>query len=150
MAGDAERVGEILALVRRRGGRITTARRAIVAALVGAGHHVTAEELADVVQAAHPDVHRSTVYRTLDVLSGLGVVVHAHLGHGPAVYHLVDEAHYHLVCQACGRVRELPASVLAPVAGRLTRDYQFVLDPTHFALGGQCVACAGERAADAG
>jgi Fur family ferric uptake transcriptional regulator len=136
-----DRLDAILALVRARGVRLTTPRRAIVQALLQAPDHVTAEELAAAVQAAHPDVHRSTVYRTLDTLTDLGVVVHAHLGHGPAVYHLADRPHYHLVCQRCGSVTELPIAVMAPLRRRLARDFRFELDATHFALAGRCGDC---------
>jgi Fur family ferric uptake transcriptional regulator len=135
------RLERILALVRARGGRVTTPRRAIVGALLAADGHVTAEQLADAVQRAHPDVHRSTVYRTLDALTELGVVDHVHLGHGPAVYHFTDQAHHHMVCQDCGRVVELPLSILAPVQRLIARDYGFDLDATHFALAGHCAAC---------
>ena len=135
-------VERILGRMRAGGGRVTAARRAVVGALVGAGGHVTAEELAAAVQANDPDVHLSTVYRTLDALEQLGVVDHVHLGHGPAVYHLTEEAHHHLACEACGAVIEVPANVFAPVTRRLATDYGFVIDRHHFAVVGRCAACA--------
>ncbi|MDQ1438588.1 MAG: Fur family transcriptional regulator, ferric uptake regulator [Acidimicrobiaceae bacterium] len=137
-----DRLERILELLRTQGGRLTTSRRAIVAALLESGLHVTAEDLAEHVQAAHPDIHRSTIYRTLDTLAGLGVVDHVHLGHGPAVYHLTDQPHHHLVCDACGAVVELPARALSALRRRVERDYGFQLDPGHFALAGRCAACA--------
>lgn len=141
MARD-ERLERILTLVRERGGRVTTPRRAIVTALIDADdHHVTADDLADAVQRAYPDVHRSTVYRTLDTLAELGVVNHVHLGHGPAVYHFTDDAHHHLVCQSCGRVIEIPESALTALRDRVARDYRFHLDANHFPLAGHCAGC---------
>jgi Fur family transcriptional regulator, ferric uptake regulator len=137
-----ERLETILTLVRQRGGRVTTPRRAIIQALLAApDHHVTAEQLADTVQRAHPDVHRSTIYRTLDALTALGVLDHVHLGHGPAVYHFTDQAHHHIVCRDCGRVVELPLGALASLQRRVARDYDFTLDATHFALTGHCANC---------
>jgi Fur family ferric uptake transcriptional regulator len=133
-----DRLERIVALLRERGGRVTTPRRAIVRALVGSDYHVTAEELAERVQAAHPDIHRSTVYRTLDTLTKLGVTDHVHLGHGPAVYHLTDEPHHHLVCDGCGAVIEVPPTVLAGVGRKVRADYGFELDAGHFALAGRC------------
>jgi Fur family transcriptional regulator, ferric uptake regulator len=136
-----DRLERILALVRQRGGRVTAPRRAIVSALLAADDHVTAEKLADVVQRAHPDVHQSTVYRTLETLTEMGVVGHVHFGHGAAVYHFTDQAHHHLVCQHCGRVVELPLAALTPIRDRVARDYDFDLDATHFALAGCCADC---------
>jgi Fe2+ or Zn2+ uptake regulation protein len=132
----------ILALLRARGGRITTSRRAILEAFLGVGGHVTAEALTARVQVGQPDVHESTVYRFLDELERLGVVDHVHLGHGPAVYHLASDAHHHLVCDGCGTVTEVPDEVFADLRARLQAEFGFVLQPRHFAVTGHCRSCA--------
>ena len=134
----------MLALVRDRGGRVTTTRRAIIASLLDApDHHVTAQALAERVQAGHPDIHASTVYRTLDTLAELGVVEHTHLGHGATVYHLTDERHQHLVCEQCGAVVEVPLDVFDPLVAHLRAAYGFDVQPEHVALVGRCRDCAG-------
>ena len=135
-------VAAIFDKLRSAGGRITVARRALVLAIVDANSHVTAEDLAAHVQSRHPDVHLSTIYRTLDALEGLGIVTHVHLGHGRAVYHLAEDGHLHLVCQSCGAVIEIPASLLAPLADRVRAAFDFRLDPRHFALLGTCASCS--------
>ena len=136
-----ERLDRILHLLRERGGRITSARRALVSALLSADRHVTADDLAEEVQRSHPDVHRSTIYRTLDALERLGVVDHVHLGHGRAVYHLADEVHQHLVCERCGGVTEVPDALFDDLAGALRARYGFTLRSNHFAVLGRCAAC---------
>ena len=132
----------ILAALRATGGRITPARRALVSALLESPKHVTADDLASLVQRSHPDVHQSTIYRTLDALEALGVVDHVHLGHGRAVYHLADDPHQHLVCEACGHVIEVPDDAFADLAEKLQREHRFTLRPNHFAVLGRCAACA--------
>jgi Fur family ferric uptake transcriptional regulator len=131
----------ILDQLRASGGRITTARRAVIAALVETDAHVTADDVAERVQASHPDVHQSTIYRILDDLEELGLVDHVHLGHGRAVYHLAGNAHQHLVCETCSAVIEVPASVFAPLARKLRADFGFDLHATHFAVTGRCSTC---------
>lgn len=123
------------------GGRRTAARQAIAEAIAAAGSHFTADDLAKDVQARLPSVNRSTIYRTLDLLEGAGVLDHVHLGHGRAVYHLAAEEHHHLVCEACEDVIELPISKLRPLMGTLDRDYGFQLDRRHFAIVGRCSRC---------
>jgi len=137
-----EQADPILALLRARGGRVTTSRRAILEAFLGIGGHVTAEALTARVQSAQPDVHESTVYRFLDELERLGVVDHVHLGHGAAVYHLASDAHHHLVCDGCGTVVEVPEALFAELRNRLQTDFGFALQPRHFAVTGRCRACA--------
>lgn len=136
------RVEAALALLRREGGRITTARRAVVSTLYGgADHHVTAEDVASAVQVDHPDVHLSTVYRTLESLEGLDVVARVDLGPGPAVFHLVDHAHHHLVCTRCGGVTEVPADVVDALAAVLDERYGFAAAPNRLTVSGLCRDC---------
>ena len=138
---DEPRLDRILRLLRERGGRVTTARRAIITALLESTGHVTADELAATVQAAQPDVHLSTIYRCLEALEDLGVVDHVHLGHGRAVYHLTDETHQHLFCERCERVQELPIAKLRPLFAMLEQEFAFELDRRHFAIVGRCREC---------
>jgi Fur family ferric uptake transcriptional regulator len=138
MAADAE---QIIAALRASGGRMTGPKRAVVTALVEAREHTTAEDLAAAVQRKHPDVNESTIYRNLHILEDLGLVEHVHLGHGPAVYHLREMAHHHLVCESCGKVQELPESTLRPLARKLKAEYRFTANPRHFAICGRCEAC---------
>ncbi len=137
----------VMRRLREGGGRVTAPRRAIVAALLGGrSQHVTAEELTARVQAANPEVNQSTVYRTLDTLEGLGVIDHVHLAHGPAVYHLVEDAHQHLVCDSCGLVVELPVGFTRKLVERLQKEFDFTLHARHFALSGRCATCTAAAA----
>ncbi len=141
------RLEAALDLLRARGGRVTNARRAVLSALLEHQEHASAEALAEVVHASHPDVHLSTVYRTLDAFEQLGVVTHVHLGHGRAIYHLTDEIHHHAVCERCGAVVQLPLALFAQLHHRLLDDFGFEVDAHHFALVGRCARCLGETGA---
>jgi Fur family transcriptional regulator, ferric uptake regulator len=146
----SERLERILEDLRLQGGRITASRRIIAGALLDSPHHVTAEELIESVQASHPEIAPSTVYRTLHSLAQLGVVTHVHVGHGPAVYHLADERHIHLVCHTCGTVVEVPDDLLAQIEQRVRRDHGFAIDAQHVALSGRCEACTATGTASPG
>lgn len=135
------RVAEIMDRFAAAGGRRTATRQAIVEAVVTAGGHVTAEDVAGAVQERFPSVNLSTVYRTLEALEDLDVLDHVHLGHGRAVYHLTEHGHQHLYCEGCGRVRSLPEEKLEPLRELLEAEYGFVVDRRHFALVGLCERC---------
>ncbi|MCU1675769.1 MAG: fur [Frankiales bacterium] len=144
MAGTTEPtvVQGALGKLKALGGRVTVARVAVLNVLEAAVGHLSADQIAAAVQVAQPAVHRATVYRTLDSLVEAGVVSHTHLGHGAAVYHLVDRAHIHGQCQKCGAIIDVDSDLLAPVAAELLRAHGFVLDPDHGALLGTCSNCA--------
>jgi len=139
---EASTVDDVLASVRARGGRATSSRRALLEALFNTDGHLTAEELAAAVQARAPGVYISTIYRNLDDLQRLGVVVHSHLGHGPATYQLASSAHAHFICDNCGATVEAPDELFQGLARTAKAKLGFSIDPRHFAMLGHCSVCA--------
>jgi len=131
-----------MALLRAAGGRATPSRRILIEVLFESDEHRSAEDLAAVVQSRAPDVHLSTIYRNLEELQRLGVIVHTHLGHGPATYHLTSRSHAHLLCEGCGRRFEAPGELFADLARRAKAGYGFTVDPHHFAVQGRCADCS--------
>lgn len=140
-AAHREAIEDVLALVRRHGGRATPARRLLLNALFGNRDHRSAEELAAEVQAAAPDVHLSTIYRNLEELERLGVVDSTRLGSGPATYHLASAAHGHLVCEKCSSMTEVPDDMFGDLIRIAGTEYGFAINPHHFAVTGRCASC---------
>ncbi len=139
--GKADTLEEALELVRQQGGRVTSSRRLLLRALFATTGHRTAEELALEVQAEGPDNHLSTIYRNLEELERLGVVVHSHFGHAPATYHLARSVHGHFVCEQCGTLIEVPDSLFDGLAKTAQGKFGFTIDPHHFAMLGRCADC---------
>ena len=137
---------QAIGAIRESGGRVTVDRRAVVEALDRSGDHVSAEELAEAVWVEHPEISLATIYRTLELLERLEIAFHVHLGHGPSRWHLADDVHHHLVCEACNRVVEIPDATFDPLRKRLLTDTGFVIDPHHFSLSGLCAECAAKAA----
>ncbi|HZK05796.1 MAG TPA: transcriptional repressor [Actinomycetaceae bacterium] len=136
-------VAEAAAEFRRRGARMSVPRRAVLEALLAHSGHLTADEVAETVAEREPGVHRSSVYRALEALCGIGMVQHIHLGHGATAFHLTGPGnpHLHAQCRKCGRVIDLPSNLLDAVARRLLEEAYFQLDATHVALSGLCAGC---------
>jgi Fur family ferric uptake transcriptional regulator len=140
---DLPSIDDLLDRVRAAGGRITTARRAVLETLLDGGiEHLTAEEVASRVHRSTPDIHLSTVYRTLESLEGLGILRQARLGAGPVSYHLAADEHHHAVCSSCGAVIVLPSSTVNSITRRLAKDHGFVAAPQHLTINGLCADCA--------
>jgi len=128
--------------LRASGARVTTARRLVLRELVAAGdQHRTADDLARRIQRTDPDVHVSTVYRTLEALEEAEMVVRAGLGDGPTTYHLADDHHHHARCDRCGTVISLPDRLFAPVVRRLAEEHGFEAHPRHLTVQGRCADC---------
>lgn len=128
-------------VLRAHGYRITPQRQLVLEAVNTLGH-ATPEELCAEVQKTAAAVNLSTIYRTLEVLDQVGLVTHAHIGHGAPTYHSVDdEAHIHLVCDTCQSVTSIDADV-AEVFVQILRDKAgFETDVAHVSVHGQCEKC---------
>ena len=127
----------------RRGGYRITPQRQLVLEAVERLRHGTPEELLAEVQRTASGVNLSTIYRNLEVLEEVGLVTHAHIGHGAPTYHAVDDhVHIHLVCDRCESVQSLDAEVASDFLDDLRRSTGFVTDVSHVALHGQCSTCS--------
>jgi Fur family transcriptional regulator, ferric uptake regulator len=128
--------------LRERGYRLTPQRQLVLEAVEQLGHATPDDILCEVRRTAS-GVNVSTVYRTLELLEELGLVSHAHLGHGAPTYHLADRHHHmHLVCRDCDKVLEADVSLAAPFAAELRSAFGFETDMKHFAIFGRCADCA--------
>lgn len=128
--------------LRQRGYRLTPQRQLVLEA-VGVLEHATPDEILSEVRRTASGVNISTVYRTLELLEELGLVSHAHLGHGAPTYHLAERHHHlHLVCRDCDQVIEADLDVAAEFTAKLRADFGFETDMRHFAIFGRCEECS--------
>lgn len=128
-----------------RGYRVTAARRVILDTLTGSGGHVTADELTDLVRRHATGIGRMTVYRTLDLLCGLGLLRPVYQGTGAAHYILMEDGHHHhLVCTGCGRVIEFGECALGDLPERIADRFGFRVEGHLLELFGVCEDCTGK------
>jgi len=127
--------------LRARGYRLTPQRQLVLTA-VGELGHATPEAVHAWVTDRASGVNISTVYRTLELLEGLGLVKHAHLSHGAPTYHAADAPeHIHLICRDCGKVTEADPGVVAQMIDALEKSRGFVADVGHLTIFGACEDC---------
>lgn len=124
-----------------RGLRMTPQREQVLAA-VQRLEHATPEQISETV----PGVDVTTVYRTLELLEQLGLVRHAHLGHGAPSFRPAEDDHVHVVCHECGRVIDAPPNLVDELSQRLQAERGFTVDRSHFTVFGQCRECAARPA----
>jgi Fe2+ or Zn2+ uptake regulation protein len=128
--------------IRAGGRRLTRQRAAIWDAVSGADGHVSAEQIVERAQASMPSLSPSTVYRTLDVLVGQGLVLRTDLGGDRAYYEPAREhRHHHVVCERCGEVRHLHDEALGELPARIESDTGYRLGNAEITFFGLCPEC---------
>jgi Fur family transcriptional regulator, ferric uptake regulator len=133
------------ARLRADGQRYTDNRRQLVTLLATAGQPLTIPEVLE----RRDDFAQSSVYRNLAVLERAGVVQRIVTRDDWARYELAEdltEHHHHLICSACGLVRDFTVSPklersIDQALGKVADDTGFTLDHHRLDLVGVCEDC---------
>jgi Fur family ferric uptake transcriptional regulator len=113
----------------------------ILDAICEGNGHTTFDEIFERVQAKAPGINQATLYRTLDFLCELRLVVSAEI-EGRAVYEIAgDMPHHHLVCRRCRAVQELADFHFHELRAHLFEEHGFKADIDHIAIAGLCPKC---------
>lgn len=97
-----------LALAFRDQGRKNTPQRKLIFQLLhGNETHPTAESLYAMADAKLPGISLRTVYQTLNELAEMGEVQLIDVGGGAIRFDPNVDDHHHVVCDECGKVRDV-------------------------------------------
>ncbi|HUP55567.1 MAG TPA: Fur family transcriptional regulator [Methylomirabilota bacterium] len=129
----------------RAGYRTTTARRSVADLIAGREGHFTAADLVEEARSKGLGIGRATIFRTLDVLTGLRVVERLDLPTGEHAYVACEPAHHHhVVCSSCGRSTDADDAGLRAVVRDVERQTGYRIDGHRLELFGHCPDCRAE------
>ncbi len=129
--------------LRERGMRLTPQREMVLSVMHGLAGHATADDIYRGVQARSTAVDISTIYRTLDLLQAMDMLVILETPDGQRSYALAGAhgEHVHLVCRGCGCEIHADPAPFEALAAQLAAQYGFALATSHLSLPGVCAAC---------
>ena len=121
-----------------RGYRVTPPRRAVIAAVLRQSNHFTVEELLQRCRGAG----RATVFRTVRLLSEMGVICRVLMEDGSLHYRVSQRGHHHhLVCTAGGHVQDLDDCSVTDVVRELSRASGYEIEGHWLEFYGRCQSC---------
>jgi Fur family transcriptional regulator, ferric uptake regulator len=122
-----------------RGHRVTPSRRAVIAAVLQQQGHFAVDDLLHLCRGAG----RATVFRTIRLLTDLGVVCRVLLDDGSLHYRVSERTHHHhhLVCTSCGGVRDLDECAVGDLVRGLSEASGYEIEGHWLEFYGQCGAC---------
>jgi len=136
----------LLKELKQRGYRVTPQRAIILEAIETLSGHVTAEDIFAKVQQNSPYISIATVYRTLDLLKALGLIMQANMGSTTTQYALHSHGpHHHAVCRVCQTSIELPDDLFSEIEQTLSEQYHFEADANHVVIFGWCANCRRDK-----
>jgi Fur family transcriptional regulator, ferric uptake regulator len=134
--------------LRDAGHRAGGARGAVIELLAGQTCCLSAQGIADALNARGSKVGLASVYRALDLLHGMGLVQRVDLGDGNLRFepiHPGGEHHHHAVCDKCGRVTAFEDEKLESALERLAGRLRHSINAHEVVIHGSCRRCAGSR-----
>ena len=131
------------ARIRGAGLRLTLPRRAICTVLADNGERfLSSGEITKAVGHVSGPVDPSTVYRTLEEFTRIGLVHHVRHGSQPGRWHLtMHHDHLHLVCERCDSTDLVPTADVQPMLDLFESTHGFKAYVHHFAVLGLCRSC---------
>jgi len=143
-----EQPGRLEAELGARGRRLTRQRRVIVRVMDTAQRHLDIDEIYERARKLDPDVHRVTVYRTVDLLKRLGLIDELDLLHIRGDRHYYEShatrEHIHVACLKCGKVREFESALYDQMKKQIERELEIKITMARTEVGGYCRACAAQ------
>lgn len=133
---------EAIAAMSRHGYRVTSPRRAIIAAALRRERPFTAEQLVAETVTGVGESGRSTVYRTLEILASLGVLSRILDASGRPVYVTGAPVHrHHLICSECGSAVPFNTCPVGELATTLAQENDFEVHGHLLEIFGTCGKC---------
>ena len=130
--------------LRATGRRMTRTRKAVLALLEQTHEPLTASEIFSRLQEEQIAIDLVTVYRTVNVLKELGLVIQLDLHQeGQFRYELKEgrKHHHHIRCQMCGKIVDLLLCPLKKLTKLIEERTQFVVDDHTLEFTGFCPEC---------
>jgi Fur family peroxide stress response transcriptional regulator len=131
----------IIQALRKKGYKATPQRIAICRLALHSRDHPTAQRIYSEVKEFQPTVSLATVYKTLQILTELGLIQELGFLKGQARFDSYVEPHINLVCLRCGNIRDLDDPTAREMVARIAATAEFTRTGQRLDIYGICKTC---------
>src|SRR5580658_5919930 len=128
-----------------RGVRMTSQRRVLIQIIQDSPRHLDAARLLELARKHDAEIDRATVYRTLALLKGHGLIDELDLMHIEGEKHYYEAKtnrdHCHMACFRCGAIMEYASSSLDKLKQEMAKQSDFEIRLVRLEAGGTCKRC---------
>ena len=110
------------------------------------GQHPTTESVYREVAKIIPSISPATVYRILNQNAERGVIAKLHVPDSAARYDDLMSPHYHLLCNSCQRLFDLPPLRMREIPAPRETVSGHTITGVEFIFRGVCAECAKRKA----
>lgn len=148
-SGRTDKSENVFDSLRKKGHRITAQRETILAIFREQDHgtHLSAEDLYNILRERGSNVSLATTYRTLKLLSQLGLLRELDFAEGHKHYELKKDnvPHQHIICLGCNSTLEFEDHFLEEAGQKIGSRYNFDVIDAQFKIFGMCPDCKDQK-----
>lgn len=137
----------IINALRNKGYKATPQRIAISRFTLSSKDHPTAQTIYNEVRKVYPTVSLATVYKTIQILKGAGLIQEMSSSQGQTRFDSDIKPHINLVCLKCGSIEDWEDSIVPGIIAKAAASTNFTVIGQSFDVYGICQSC--ERKAKA-
>jgi Fur family ferric uptake transcriptional regulator len=129
--------------ISEKGLKATKPREEILNIFLNSPGHKSLAQIYAQVAKINPKIGYTTVYRTLKLLTRLGLAAQRKFGDGETRYEPASEGrhHDHLICLNCGKIIEFEDQTLETLQNRIAQRHRFKTSHHRMELYGRCEDC---------
>jgi Fur family peroxide stress response transcriptional regulator len=131
----------VIRALRKKGYKATPQRIAISRLAVRNRDHPSAQKIYQEVKALFPTVSLATVYKTLQILSKLGLIQELSFPEGQAKFDSYMRPHINLVCTRCGSIQDIDDRSAEEMVKRVAMATKFTATGQRIDIYGICEKC---------
>ena len=136
---------KVATTLRQHSYKLTPQRRVVMRTIVSTQDHLTPAAIYEKVHQDYPNIGLVTIYRTLEILTGLKLICELHAGDNCRSYTISAPGHHHhLICSNCDKVVDFPSCELEEAQQNLSRQTGFRINNHLLEFVGLCQTCQTE------
>ena len=122
-------------------------REIILQYFLETGGHMTVDDLYRVIHRKHPEIGRTTIYRTLKLFCDAKLAESIELKDGLTRFehHYKHSHHDHMICIECGTIIEFVSAEIENLQDEIADAYGFTIDSHRHQIFGVCQKCNQRR-----
>ena len=130
-----------------KGLKATKQREEILDVFLNSSGHKNLAQIYAQVAKVHPKIGYTTVYRTLKLLTRLGLAAQRKFADGETQYEPTEgkKHHDHLICLECGKIIEFEDDALETLQNGIAQRYRFKFFHHRMELYGRCADCKSKK-----
>ena len=144
-------IEDLRSRLQAKGCKMTEQRREILQIFLDqpGEHHLSAEDVHSILRNNRSEIGLATVYRSLELLGSMGILLNIEFGDGCTRYELNTTApdshrHHHLICTNCHKVIEFDEDKLDELEAEIAKKSGFKILNHEVKFFGYCKECREE------